>query len=122
MWGLVTIFQGLLELLCPSYTVCKHAETMCLAWKTSIFTVSELFLGVSELLRPQKFRNGKAFRKTKNPKLKSVVCMLFMYMSHLFYHKWKCLLMNIRMQSVFGVFSFYFHSIITKTTIGRGRG
>ena len=58
----------------------------------------------------------------KNPKLKTVVCMLFMYMSHLFYHKWKCLLMNIRMQSVFGVFSFYFHSIITKTTIGRGRG
>ena len=53
-------------------------------------------------------------RTKKDPKLKTVVCMLFMYMSHLFYHKWKCLLMNIRMQSVFGVFIFYFPSIITK--------
>ena len=44
----------------------------------------------------------------KCPRLKTVVYMLFVYIFHLFYHKWKCLLMNIRMQSVFGVFSFYF--------------
>ena len=81
---------------------------MCFGLKTSIFTVSELFSAVSELLWPQKFRNGTAFQKKKCPRLKIVVYMLFMYIFHLFYHNWKCLLMNICMQSVFGVFSFYF--------------
>ena len=62
------------------------------------------------------FRRFGTFAAAKVPKrygvsekkMQTVVYMLFMYIFHMFYHKWKCLLMNIRMQSVFGVFSFYF--------------
>ena len=41
--GLVSIFQGLLELLCPSYSVFTPCTHHVQHRKTSIFTVSELF-------------------------------------------------------------------------------
>ena len=105
MWGLVTIFQGLLELLCPSYTVFANMLIPCaLDEKRQYLRFRNYFQAFWNFCSRKSSETVWRFGK----KMQTVVYMLFMYIFHMFYHKWKCLLMNIRMQSVFGVFSFYF--------------